>query len=602
MDYKNRESIPLKYRWDLTKYFESDEAWENYFNEVAPHVSELKKYENKIFEKNNLYEMLTEYYAYYNKLENLYAYAVLKQDEDLGISKYNKMYQNIIALINEFETNTAFMIPEILHSEYFDIANLLAKNPKLKRYEHLLEELLIEKKHIKDAKTEEIISILTKDMNYYENFASSFLNSTLDYGKTPDEKGNLISLNTGNYRRFLASSNRDVRKKAYNKINKERLKFKDTMGRNLLSFMNRHVSIGKIRGYSSTKEMDFETDFVPIEVHEAILKNASYSLDLFQDYHRFLKNILKLDKLKPYDLGAPIVANKKSYSIEDAKNYIYEATKILGSDYSKRVEQAFNEKWIDFMPYKGKCSGGYCLSIYKKTPNILMSFNEEYDSVSTIAHELGHAINSTYTSEFNEAEYAFHSHYISEITSLFNETLLAEYVISSPKSTKEDKIAVINEMLKIINNNFFTALMENELEEIVYHRLDNDEVLTSNDLTAIMDSLIKKYFGDTLYYDDYYRNMWIRRSHYFTPWYLYKYATCICGAIYFASKILKGDMKTKEDYLEFLKTGSDKFPNDILLENGIDLTKSDIYEELFTYYSSLLDRLKKLVNGSDENE
>lgn len=602
MDYKNRESVPLKYRWDLTKYFKNDEAWETYFNEVAPHVSDIKQYENKIFKDNNLFNILTYYYTYNNKLENLYAYAVLKQDEDLGITKYNKMYQKVLTLINEFATNSSFMLPEILHSDYFDIDSLLKKDPNLKRYEHLLEELTIEKEHIKDAKTEEIISILTKDMHYYENFASTFLNSTLDYGNTHDDEGNLVPLNTGNYRRFLSSSNREVRKEAYNKMNRKRFKFADTLGRNLISFMTRHVSISKIREYSSTKEMDFKSDFVPLKVHEEILKNATKGIPLFQDYHKFLKEILHVASLKPYDITAPIVTNKKSYSIEDAKNYIYEATKILGPDYSKRIEQAFTDRWIDFMPYKGKCSGGYCLSIYNKTPNILMSFNEEYDSISTIAHELGHAVNSTYTSEYNNIEYAFHSHYIAEVTSLFNETILAEYVINNKTSTKDEKIAVINEMLKIINNNFFTALMENELEEIVYQRLDNDEVLTSNDLTTIMDSLIKKYFGNTLDYDKYYKSMWLRRSHYFTPWYLYKYATCICGAIYFASKILKGDTKTKENYLNFLKSGSDKFPNDILLENGIDLTKSSIYDELFSYYKSLLDRLKKLVNGSDENE
>jgi len=599
-NYKNRDEVPEKYRWDLTKRFSRDEEWTKELEEVKKHLDDLVVYKGRVLENDNLYELLDKYYLFTNRLEHLYAYASLKSDEDLSKNKYSKMVSEIVSIFSEFESKMSFLIPEIIHSKDFNIATLLKKSPKLERFKHILEEIELEKKYTKDEKTEELISILTKDMNHYEILAGTLLNSSIDYGTIKDETGKTIHLNTGNYGKFITSSNRNLRKKAYLKMNKYREQFSDILGKNLIAFMDRHASMAKIRGYNSTKEMDFKKDFVPLEVHEALLKNMERGLPLFKKYHQELKELLKVDKLQIYDLNAPIGKEEKKYTIEEAQDYVYQATKILGADYVKIIKQGFEERWIDYMPYKGKQSGGYCSSTYGCTSNILMSFNGLFDNISTIAHEMGHAVCSEYCFKNNNIEYSGYTLYTAEIASLLNEILLTEYILQNNFSNKE-KISVIIEMLKTINGNFFTAIMENELENIVYEKLDHNEVLSTEDLNTIMDELNKKYYGDTIEYSKYTKYMWTRRSHYFIPWYLYKYATCICGATYFASKILKKDESALEAYKNFLKCGLDKFPNDILLENGIDLTKNEIYDELFAYYESLLNKLKELIKAGERN-
>lgn len=595
MTYNSRNEVPEKYRWDLTKWFKTDDDWYLEYEDVKKHVNDLVIYKGKIFESDNLYTLLDQYYKYNNRIETLYVYTLLKQDEDLSVSKYNKMYQEIAELDSKFVENMSFMMPEILHSELFDVDKLIEKTPKLERFRHLLEEFNLNREYIKDEKTEELIATLTKDFNHYGNMANTILNSDIDYGEIEDEKGNKVRLNTGNISFFTTSFNRDIRKKAYLKFHKKRNEFTNSLGKNLIAFMKRHASITKIRGYKSTKEMDFKNDYVPIEVHNALKENAKRGIPLFRSFYELLKDMLHLEQLESYDLHAPVLENNKEYTVEEAQKYFYDASKIIGNDYALNVKKGFDERWIDYMPYKGKQSGGYCFSIYGNTSNILMNFNGRYDDISTIAHEMGHAIQADLSFEKHGVEYAYHTLYTAEIPSLFNEIILANYILEND-FTKEEKISVIIEMLRIINSNFFSAIMENELEDIVYEKLDHGDSVSSEDLNIIMRQLLEKYYGNTFNIDECKESMWSIITHYFNPWYLYKYSTCICGAVYFASKIIKGDKEVLNSYNEFLKSGNDEFPNDLLLRYGIDLTDNKIYDELFEYYELLLNKLKELMN------
>ena len=391
-NYKNRNEVPEEYRWDLTKWFQNDDLWYEELEEAKKQTKSLNKYKGKIFEGKNLYELLNEYYKLNNRFENLYAYAMLKQDEDLGNDKYDKMFQEASALFSEFGENTSFITPEIIHSDKFVVKSLISNDSRLKEYEHFLEELAEEKKYVKDAATEEMITVLTKDIHNYETLSATMLNSCLDYGTIKDEEGSEVKLNTGNYRKYISSKDRQVRKNAYENINKERIKYAKVLGSNLISYMGRKCSIAKIRGYKSAKDMFFKNDNIPVEVQEVLQKSASKNIKYLHKYYQVFKKLLGENKLEAYDLSAPIVSNEKVYSVEDAKNFVYEATKVLGEEYTNLIQKGYKERWVDFMPYQGKQSGGYSLSIYGQTSNILMSYNGILDNISTLAHEMGHAL------------------------------------------------------------------------------------------------------------------------------------------------------------------------------------------------------------------
>ena len=594
-NYSKRDEVPEEYRWDLTKWFQSDEDWYKEYNDAKSLVASLNPYKGHLFQDNNLYHVLHEFYQLTNRYNHLYAYAMLKQDEDLSVQRYNKMYQEIMSVFNEFEVNTSYITPEILQNKDLDIDALIKRDERLEKYRKILVELKEQQPYIKDAAAEEMIAILTKNIENYENISAITLNSCLDYGKFKDENGEIIHLNTGNYRKYITSRNRNIRKKVYQMLNKKRIELASPLGMNLISFMDSHASIAKIRGYSSSKEMFFKRDHIPVEIQESLRKYTYQNVSLLQKYYQLYRSILGVKKLEMYDLSASVETNSKFYTVEDAQNYVIEATKVLGDDYTEIVKKGFQERWIDYMPYKGKQSGGYYLSVYPETYNILLSFNGVFDNVSTIAHEMGHAVNAYFAFLNNELEYAYHDPVLGEIASLSNEIYLASYVINHEDFSKEEKISVIIELLRTINSNFFGAVMENELEEIVYQKLDNGEVVTSDDLSKIMDDATDKFYGDMIEKNEFVKYMWIPRSHYYRPYYLYKYATSICGAVHFATSIINGDKKVLQDYKDFLKEGSSLQPNEVLLKYGIDLTKEEVYQELFDYYNYLLKTLEELV-------
>lgn len=591
MNYKNRSEVLKDYKWDLTKWFKTDDLWEETFLKVKENANLLNDFKGKIFEGNNLYIALKTYYEYENEIEKLYAYAMLKQDEDLSVGKYEKMHSKILNLANAFEENTSFLMPEVLHSEKFDVKSLIEVNPDLKKYEFVLKSMELEKNHIKDEETEKTISLLLSEMHNHGNLSSNLLNSDIDYGFIKDENGEKNALNSGNYSKYITSSNRDIRKKAYNNINKPRKQFSSTLGKNLIAYMTRESNVAKIRDYKTSMDMFFEPNQIPVSVYEKLIEKVHGNLSFLQNFNDLIKGYLNVKTLEIYDLAAPIVSAEKKYSVEDAKKYCYEAVKPLGEEYQSIMKKGFDENWTDFMPYKGKASGGYCMSIYGVTSNILMNYNENFEGISTLAHEMGHAINFYYANK-NNIEDSRHSNYIAEVPSLLNEILLANYVIKGDFE-KSEKASVISSLLKTINSNFFGAVMESELENIVYKKLDNDESLSSEDLNEISLGLQEQYYGDSVKLNKYSPYIWTRRSHYFIPWYMYKYSTCLLGAVYFASKILKGDEKALHSYLEFIKAPNNLFPDEILKKYGIDLNADAIYEEFFIYYESLLSELKE---------
>lgn len=594
MNYKNRGEVPEKYKWDLTKWFITDEKWEEKFLEVSKEVDCLLKYKDKLFQKNNLYLAFKIINEYNNELEKLYAYASFKSDEDLSIGKYDRMYNKILNLSSKFEKNSAFFIPEIFRKDNLDINKLIESNPNLKVYKHALTEILLEKAHIKDEETEKIITSLLSDIHSHKDLASNLLNSDIDYGTIIDEDLSEQSLTTGNYSKFLMSYDRNVRKTAYDKMFDKRKQFSNTLGKNLIAYMSRKSSIAKIKNYKSSMDMFFSPEQIPTDIYDKLLSQTKKSLPLYFEYHQIFKKLINVDILYNYDLNAPIIKSDISYTVKKAQDYFYESVSILGEEYQSIVKKGFDEKWIDYMPYKGKRSGGYCIYIYGVTPNILMSFNNEFDSISTIAHEMGHAVNTYLLDENNAIEDTNYSLYVVEIPSLLNEILLANYVVEGEFS-KEEKILVISSLLKTINSNFFGAVMESEFENIVYKKMDNEEALSTEDLNEIMLDLQKEYYSSSVELDEKDSYMWTSRSHYFTPWYLYKYASCLLGAVHFATKILNGEKDEVDNYLSFLKTPYNDFPDEILKKYGIILNEDKIYEEFFEYYNSLLEKLKELM-------
>lgn len=590
MDYKTREEVPDKYKWDLSKRYKTIEEWQKSTNEIKNNIGDFKKYRNHIFDSpEKFYEALEAKMALSKEAIRNYCYTMLVLDEMLDNDKAVANYKLAETTYSLYQSSISFFEPEIL-ANHEKIDEYINNYPKLEKYKKYLSDIVRMKDHILDSNEESIIGQLSGIMNTFDNTNNTLLNSEIEYGEVIDDDGNRVQITTNNMSKLLKSHNRKLREEVYTKANKARSQFKTTLANQLSGSMQYEHKIAKIRNFKDVMDMIFFNEDIDINVNKTLYEVVEDNLTVFQKYLSKLKNALEVDELKAYDLRVNPYENKKVYSIEEMQDLILKSLSILGENYTDVLNKAFKDRWIDYCGYKGKTSVTYCLSTYGDDPNICAHLHGSMEDVSTLAHELGHAINSYFMYRNNYYHEADHTSILEEITSLTNEVLLTNYIINYSNNIEEKK-AYIFRMIDTIQNNLFDACLEGELENIVYEKLNNGESITANLLSQITLDLKKKYYGDTVSIDEYSGNSWIMRSHYFSPFYLYQYAVSVCCACYIGSKIIKNEDNMKEKYLEFLKAGDQKNTVETVKMLGIDLLNKDVYSEAIEYFNSLIDML-----------
>ena len=592
MEYKTREEVPEKYKWDLTKRYENFSEWKKDYDIIKQNIMEFKKYDGHMFDNpEKLYECLEFKSNLSKKVISNYCYTMLVLDEmlekDESISNY-KLAERMFSL---YQTTVSFFEPEILKNsskveEYVKIYSPLEK------YNKYLKDILREKEHILTSDEEKILGKLSSIMNTFDNTSSTLLNSEINYGEVIDDKGNKVTITSNNTNKLLKSHNRALRKEVSEKVGAARFQFKTTFANQLASSMQYEHQLATIRKFKNVMDMVFFSEDIDTEVNDKLYSVVEKRLSSFQNYLNTLRKNINVEKLETYDLRVNPFESDKKYTIEEMQAIILDSLSILGDDYVKILKQAFEDKWIDYCGYKGKTSVTYCLSTYGDTPNIIAHLHGSMEDVSTLAHELGHAINSYYMYQNNYFHEADHTNILAEITSLTNEILLTNYIINNSKDENEKK-SYIFRMIDTIQNNLFDACLEGKLENIVYEKLEKGEVVSANDFTEITNSLKKQYYGDTVSLNEYSGLSWISRSHYFTPFYLYQYAVSVCCACYVGNKIISNEDNMKEKYLKFLTLGDQMNTVDTVKTLGIDLLSEDVYKEAILYFDKLVDLLNK---------
>lgn len=594
MEYKTREEIPEKYKWDLSKRYQDLSIWDKDYKVLKKEIKTIEKYKGVLFDNpNNLYNALEEKFSLEQKLMKLYCYVYLILDENLenneAISRIS-LVQNLFA---DYNSLSSFFEPEILDN-YKKVYEFITDYPELKKYEKHLNDIIRNKDHILSDKEESLISDLSSVTNVFEQTNSTLLNSEFNYGTVVDDDGNEVEINSNNMRKLLKSHNRNLRKDVYYKVAKTRSQFKNTLANQLVSNMQFETKISKIRNFNDVMDMTFFNEDIDMNVNKTLYESVNNNLVSFQRYLDLMKKTLNVEELKPYDLNVNPFENKKEYSVEEMQQIIIDALSILGKEYTDVLKKSFNERWIDYFGYKGKTSVVYCLSNYGDTPVIMAHVHGLMEDVSTLAHELGHAVNAYYMFENNDYHTASHESIRAEIASLTNEVLLTEYIINNTED-KELKKSFIFRMIDTIQNNLFDACLEGELENKSYKLLAEGESLTADGLSKMIMELKEKYYAGKVSLDEYSSYSWTSRSHYFSPFYLYQYAVSICCACYIAKKIIKGEDDMLNKYLNFLKLGNQNNCVDGVKSLDIDLLDSTVYDEAIKYFDSLINCLEELM-------
>ncbi len=589
--FKNREEVPEKYRWDLTAKYKSTKDWELDFNNLKTEMNSISKYKNNLVDNaDNLYNCLELDTNISTKLEKLYVYAYLKHDEDLNNPENTKMFMTIYSLYVEYCKLTSFISPTILKVDNKTILDFMKENKKLNKYKRVLDEIRRYKKYTLSEKIEKIIATLNSANNAQE-VTESLLDSEIKYGSIKVDNKNM-ELTNANYSKFSRSKDRNVRKQASLKRNKSLKQFQNTFALNLTSCLKDINNTCKVRSYDNYFQATMFADKIPENIYHSLLKFVNNNLNTFQRLIEIRKKCLKLDTVYNYDLGVELIPKYDHiYTIEEAQDLVTNVTKILGSEYNEIIKKIFKERWIDYCSYKGKKSGGYQISSYLDNPNILMHYQGKLGDISTIAHESGHAVHSYLSNKYNDELNAEYTIFIAEIASLTNEILLSNY-IKKNSNNKKEKLSSIYNLIETISDNFYGASLQAEFEYEVSKRIINEEEISYQELNEIFSNLQKKYYGKNLKFSKNSEINWCRITHFFSPFYTYKYATGVTCACYVASNIENEEYKEK--YLNFLKSGCKKDSLELLEDINIDLTKEETFEHTVKLLNDLMDEFEEL--------
>lgn len=591
----DRNNIDKKYLWNLDVIYDSIKMFNDDYEVVKDMVNKISNYEGTMLKSaNDFYETISYYYLVSRKLEKLYCYASLLFDSDTSLNDNQSLRGRVSNLYAELSNKSYFITPNILKLSWEDIEKFINEEPKLKEYEKVLKDEFRFKEHTLSDNEEKLLSSLHKMLgNNYDTY-ELFKDCDLIFGDITDENGNVIKLDNSNYSLYIESRDRRVRKDTFEVLYKTYKEFKNTFASLISNNINEEVSISKVRKYNSAIESSLFQDEIPLSVYDNLINSVNDGLDVLYKYYDIKRKVLEVDELHLYDVYVSMTKEyNKKYNFDDAVSIVRESLSVLGEEYIDIYNNGIKDRWIDVYPTRNKRTGGYSSGCYDTYPYVLLNYQDKYNDMSTLAHEMGHSIHSYYSRHNNSYVYGDYSIFVAEVASTVNELLLAKYMIKN-SSSKEEKLYIINKLLELFRATIYRQTMFAEFEKEIYSLVENDEVLTADLLDKKYYELNKKYFGDNVVVDEDIMYEWERIPHFYYNFYVYKYATGLSSACMIVNNILSGKKDAVTNYINFLKCGRTKNPIDSLKVAGVDITKKEVVDSAINMFNELIDEFSSL--------
>lgn len=589
-------TIQDKYNWKLTDLFQNKEQFYNAVKKLQNDLKQIETYKGILCDtSDNLYQC----YALYEKslisFDKIYSYGMFSYHLNMADQEGIKLFKEVENLSSEFGTATSFMTPEITFTKEELINKYLSEDERLKPYERDIRDILEDKRHILSKEEENLLAKYSEVFSGPENIYDILTNAEFKFGTLIDEQGNEVELTDATYTKYLKSNNMEVRKQAFQLMYKKYSEYINTITEMYLANVKQTVITARLRKYNSSLEKATDQDDSTIKVYEALMKGVNEGLEINHEFISLKKKLLNLKELHMYDLYVnPYQENKDKISFEEAKQEVKTALAILGEEYGKLLDEAFEHNWIDVYEKPNKRGGAYSSGVYGVHPFVLMSFTEDKRDVSTIAHELGHSMHSYYSNKNQNIINSGYTIMVAEVASTVNEILLSEYQIQNEKDKKK-KAEYIYEFLEMIRATFYRQSMFAEFEKEVHEKIENGGMLSAEDLNKIYYELNQKYFGKDIIIDKEIQYEWSRIPHFYTDFYVYKYATGISAAICIATKILNKEEGFVEKYINMLSQGCMKKSVELLKMVDVDLEDSNTYKIITQFYKDKISELKDLI-------
>ena len=590
-----RSEINQKDTWDLTHLYIDEDSYNKDFQATEAVIEHMADYRGKISKDPNvLFQYLEERDLWLLIIDRLYSYAFQYSDEDTTNTKAQAMKNQALGLYTRFASAIAWEAPELLTLTEETLDAWFEQMPLLEFYRHYLEDTLRQKAHTLSEAEEELLS-LSADMSFGpQSIFNMFNNADLKFPSIDDGEGNLVEITHGRFISLMESKNRQVRKDAFNALYETYAAYKNTLAATYSANVKKELFYTKARKYNSTMEAHLDAHNIPTSVYKGLIDTVHEFLPSMYRYVALRKKLLGVDELHMYDVYTPIIEYASpDYSFDKAKEIVLEGLAPLEDDYLALLKQGFDDRWIDVYENKGKRSGAYSTCVYGHHPYVLLNYQGTLDNVFTLAHEMGHSLHSCYTNMNQSYINSNYNIFVAEIASTCNEYLLIHHMLKNA-SSKEEKAYLLNHLMDQFKGTLFRQTMFAEFEMITHDMEARGEALTCDALCAIYKDLNARYFGPDMVIDDEIVMEWARIPHFYSPFYVYQYATGLSAAIAFGSRILSDDEDALFDYKRFLSSGCSMDCIDLLKSCGIDMTTGEPTRAALNVFDHYLSELEQL--------
>ncbi len=591
-----RHEVPEELTWDLTVIFNSDAEFEKAYQDVEGSLAKITGFKGKLQEGATTFQQAVETLLdVSNKLETVYVYAHLKNDQDTANSTYQGMYDSASLLAAKSGEAMAWFEPEVLEIPENQLNSYFEENKELAVYRHFIDQMTDNRDHILSANEEALLAGASEIFGASSKTFSVLNNADIQFPTIKDENGEDVQLSHGVFGELLESTNRSVREQAFKKLYSVYQGLKNTFASTLGSNVKYHNYNAKVHHYGSAREAALANNHIPESVHDNLIEVVAEHLPLLHRYVALRKELLGVDELHMYDMYTPITGEAGiKYTYEEAKEETMKALQPLGKEYEAVLKEAFENRWIDVVENTGKRSGAYSSGAYATNPYILLNWHDSLNNLYTLVHELGHSAHSYFTRKNQPYVYGDYSIFLAEIASTTNENILTEYLLQTVTDPKV-RVYILNHYLDGFKGTIFRQTQFAEFEHTIHEEARKGTPLTAEFLTNYYGELNARYYGPAVEKDPEIPYEWSRIPHFYYNYYVYQYSTGFSAATALADKIMSGEEGALDKYLTYLKSGNSDFPIEVMKKAGVDMTEKDYIEKAMAVFERRLNELEELI-------
>ena len=591
-----RSDIAKEFTWDLESIYATNTAWESSFKKIEEGLPELDALKGTLAQSGEaLLKVLQTRDALYEELETLFVYASMHKDEDTTNSEYQGMFDRAMQLFVRASTVSSYIEPEILALPQETLDAFVRETDGLGLYRQQLDDINRNRPHVRSAEVEAVLAAAGEISEVPDSIFSMIDNADLKLPDIQNDQGGEAPLTKGNYLVYIRSTDRGVRKEAFEGMHGTFLKQRNTIAATLAGQVKSNIFFSRQRHFRSSRERALARYNIPVSVYDNLVETVGQHIPLLNRYMKLRKRLLQLDELHMYDLYVPIVketADEITYA--EASDVVVAALSPLGENYTNILRQAFRDRWIDVYETPGKRGGAYSGGGYKTRPFILLNFQNKRDSMYTLAHELGHSMHSYFTRHNQPFQYGDYSIFVAEVASTLNEGLLTEYLLRKTDDPAE-RLSILNHSLEGLRGTLFRQTMFAEFEQQIHSQAEQGQPLTADALSTMYRALNEKYYGGEAFVDELIDIEWARIPHFYYNFYVYQYATGISAASALVQKILQEGQPAVQRYLDFLSSGSSDYSIELLKKAGVDMTSPEPVRQALQLFDAHLTQMEELL-------